>query len=127
MEKLKQLEKFAVDHLLAALKTCPDTDGRFRCVVTTFIGEKPTPVLLVGNAHRRYQDGYVIAVSNPSEQLPSMISAGCAYHSKHLKKIVTGRCDAMVGLNVLAGGAEPLVCRYTRYKAQKPRSAVVSV
>jgi hypothetical protein len=118
---LDQLENKAVDHFLLALGSSPDEDGTFRHSMNTLLGGKPTPVLLVGGAHRKFMDGRVTAIVNPSHSLSAVISEKCGYGTAHLKELIAGECDLMLQLWIIAGGATPNVTRNAKYIPKKPR------
>jgi len=126
-KETSQLEKIAKEQLLVALQNSPVHNGRFRCLITSEIDDKPTPILMVGNAHRQFQDGHVIAVSNPSQNVMERLSAGCGYFRSHLKEIVKGECDEMVHIWVIASGPELRFLKGAAYKTRKPRTTDVEV
>lgn len=127
MELFDQIEQLAVANLLFALKHSPDDNGTFKTLVTMNAGSIAKPLLLVGNAHHAFQDGHVIAVLNPDEDLIRELSAGCGYGSAQLKEIVAQRCDCMVDIHVIGADTQPNIRRGGRYKMRhtKPAKFVV--
>lgn len=90
------LAAVAVDVLDALIKHAGDGRGPFRCLTTMFMGSDAVPVLMVGTADGKIEDGEVIAILNPAEDLLERFQAGVGYHGPLLKEIVSGKCDAMV-------------------------------
>ncbi len=82
------------------------------------------PLLVVGNAHGQVEDGHVIAILNPAEELAvsSKVAAGTAYPTGFLKEVVSGRCDAMVELWIDAY-KENKVSRIESYVSRSPQPA----
>jgi hypothetical protein len=118
---LDQLENIAVDHFLLALANSPEEGGTFRHFITALLRGNPTPILLLGNAHKKYMDGRVTAIVNPSHSLSAVMSEKCGYSTCHLKETIAGECDLMVQLWIIAGDATPNVSRNAKYIPRKPR------
>jgi hypothetical protein len=121
--EIEQMETLAADVLRSVLAASPENNGTFRLVVTTSIGDTPKPVLIVGNAHRHFEDAHGIAVLNPDQRLLDEIRPGVGYNHGILKEIVSGRCDAMVEV-WLAGDHIQRGCTY-RARQKRPVSFVV--
>lgn len=105
MKQITQhLQQLAARQFWSVLPGSPDAHGRFKAVVTTEIEGETKPLLLVGSAHRNFDDGYCIAVLNPEHALIDEIPPGCAYNDLILREQVRQRCDAAV-LVLFGGGA----------------------
>ena len=120
-----QLQELAASLFLSVLKISADHQGRFRLLVTAKVNGEEKPLLIVGNAHGQVEDGHVIAILNPTEELAlsNKIVAGTTYTFGLLKKIVSGQCDAMVELWVDAykdNKVRPIE-RYVSRSPQPPR------
>ncbi|HEP6431517.1 TPA: hypothetical protein VDB83_005849 [Burkholderia cenocepacia] len=103
---LKRLGAAAVDIVLGALRYA-DHGGTFKGVFTLNIDGTAKPVLLVGAAHGMHEDGEVIAILNPDEELVDRVHAGVGYAGGLLKEIIAGKCDAMVHLWIEAYRKDP--------------------
>jgi hypothetical protein len=119
---IEQLTKIAVDIFKAVLSTSAESGGTFRILITAKIAEEDKPVLLVGNAHSRVEDGHVIAILNPDEAILEKIVAGCSYAQGLLIEEVSGKCDAMVELWVDAYKADG-VSQISKYKTRELKPA----
>jgi hypothetical protein len=79
-------------------KASPKMHGNFKLLITLKVDRKALPVLIVGTAHSKQEDGYAIVVLNPHPDLFDQIKAGVAYHEDHLKDKVKHKCDFMIQL-----------------------------
>lgn len=105
MRKIAQhLRQLAAKQFWGVLPGSPGVHGWFKALATVEIDGELKPLLLVGSAHRNYQDGYCIAVLNPEQALVDEIPPGCAYTDSVLREQVRKRCDAAV-LVLFGGGA----------------------
>lgn len=97
---IDQLQETVTSLFLAVLKVSADHQGTFRLIVTANVDGEEKPLLVVGNAHRHVEDGHVIGVLNPVEEIvqSTKVAAGVTYTGDLLKEIVAGKCDAMVEL-----------------------------
>lgn len=92
---IKQLADIGTTIFRTLLPLSAEGDGTFRTLLTCSIDGETKPLLLIGNAHRRIEDGTCIAVWNPDQELVQELIAGCGYNEAQLKELVGGRCDAM--------------------------------
>lgn len=123
---IEQLTQIATSVFVTMLKSSSDERGTFRVLMTANIEGETKPLLLVGSAHPRIEDGDCIAILNPDKELCEEVTAGCAYNEALLRDIVGGKCDALVhlwietyvkeGVNVIA-----------KYKARTPSPAKFEV
>ena len=65
MNNIEQIKQVAVSTFLAILKNNAGDNGKFRMLITTKIGDEIKPLLLIGTAHSRVEDGHVRAVLKP--------------------------------------------------------------
>ncbi|KFB73747.1 MAG: hypothetical protein AW09_000994 [Candidatus Accumulibacter phosphatis] len=121
--EIGQMKTLVAGVLRSVLAASPENNGTFRLVVTTSIGDTSKPVLIVGNAHRRFEDAHGIAVLNPDQRLLDEIRPGVGYNHGILKEIVSGRCDAMVDV-WLVGDNVRQGCTY-RARQKRPASFMV--
>lgn len=119
-------QEIALEIFLAILKRSPEHGGHFRVLMATSIAGEEKPLLIVGSAHKQFEDGHLIAVLNPSRTLydSGQPTAGTTYAGDLLKETVSGECDAMVELWVDAYKEYPnKVSRLSHYQCRTPRSA----
>lgn len=121
--EIEQMKTLAAGILRSVMAASPEHNGTFRLLVTMNIGETPKPLLIVGNAHRHFEDAYGIAVLNPDEHLLDEIRPGVGYGYGILKEMVSGRCDSMVVV-WLVGDDVRQGCTY-RARQKRPVSFVV--
>ncbi len=121
--EIAQMRALAASALKSILAASPGQNGTFRLLVTTNIGDTPKPLLMVGNAHRHFEDAHGIAILNPEEGVLDEIRPGVAYSESLLKEIVGGRCDAMIDVWLVGGR---LGRGYT-YRARRKRPAAFVV
>jgi hypothetical protein len=121
---IDQLQEMTTALFLSVLKVSADHQGLFRLLVTSKVDGEEKPLLVVGNAHGQAEDGHVIAVLNPTEELATSrkVAAGVRYPPGSLKKIVSGQCDGMVELSIRAS-KEDKVYRDERYINRSPQPA----
>ncbi len=93
---LEKVQQIAVDHFLAFLKVCADSNATFRQILTVDMDGVALHLLLVGEAHGNVEDGYCIAILNPDENLMSEVKTGLSYLTPDLLAKVENRCDAML-------------------------------
>ncbi|MEE8056895.1 MAG: hypothetical protein V3T17_03525 [Pseudomonadales bacterium] len=94
---IKKIEKISVSIFGTMLEHSVDQKGSFRVVLNAVINsDEAKPLLLLGNAHRNFEDGNVIAILNPDRDLLNEMSANVGYSGSILKEIVAKRCDIMV-------------------------------
>jgi hypothetical protein len=67
----------AVGYLKSVMTIGPDDDATFRMLITAKVGEELKPLLLLDNAHRKFDDGHCIAILNPGADLVDKLGAGC--------------------------------------------------
>ena len=123
-----KLTKIAVDIFKVVLISSAENGGTFRILITAKVveEEEEKPLLLVGNAHSRIEDGHVIAVFNPDQEILKSLVAGCAYAPGLLKQEVSGKCDAMIELWIDAYKTDG-VSKISKYQARQPKPAKFEV
>jgi len=99
--ELSQIKTFTSTVLQNLLAAIPMPDNPFRLVTSLAVGEAGTPLLLVGNVHREFDDGYCIAVLNPDASLSKQLKPGVGYSSHILRELVSGHCDGMVAISIV--------------------------
>ena len=123
---IENVKQIAVDLFGCILKASADDNGTFKVLVTAKIGDSAKPLLLVGNAHSRIEDGHCIVVLNPNESLFNDVSAGCVYYGDTLKDIVLGKCDLMLELWIDAYKKDSVV-EISRYQSREVKPAKFSI
>jgi hypothetical protein len=127
MDIAKQIQEVAVNTFRAILPASAGDDGTFRVLLTAKVGDEVKPLLLIGNAHSRVEDGHVLAVLNPDKAVCERLAAGCAYSKPILKKIVEKRCDLALDICVDAYTKVNPVKVFTKYQAESPNPAKFTV
>lgn len=117
---IQQLTDIAVGIFRPVLSVSAESGGTFRILITARVNGEEKPLLLIGNAHSRIEDGHVIAVLNPDAAIVEKLIAGCAYSASLLKSEVAGKCDGMVHLWIDAYKNDG-VSEISRYKAKTPK------
>jgi hypothetical protein len=110
IEQIKDVAAGIVKGILAS-DGKPDVD--FKRVISLEPGEHQE-LLVVGRAHREFNDGYCIAVLNPNEALIERLNPA-GYTCAILKELVAGHCDAMVKV-MCTGDRASLATSYTARK-----------
>lgn len=99
----------------------------FRALITVEIEEnEPKPLLILGNAHSKFDDGHCIAILNPDEEILNKVQAGCAYLGGLLKKIIQGKCDLMVEMWINANDKDGGTV-FNSYKSKTSKPAKFKV
>jgi hypothetical protein len=80
----EEMKKISVSIFDSVLKVSAAHGGTFRILITAKIDGIEKPLLLVGNAHSDVEDGHIISVLNPDQNLLDQVIAGCAYPGDHL-------------------------------------------
>ena len=119
---LEELKIITEKLFRSVLSISAKNSGTFRLLITARIGEMEKPLLIVGNAHSDIEDGHVIAVFNPDEDIIENVYAGCVYMGDQLKDIVGGKCDAMLDLWIDAYKKDS-VSEISSYKSRTPKDA----
>lgn len=122
MNTAQQIEQIAVSTFLAVLRASTENSSGFRILITTTVDGEMKPLLMIGSAHGGIEDGHVVAVLNPDQDLCDELQACCGYTPFILKEIVAKRCDMMVHVGVSAYRDKP-VDYVTTYQAQKIKPA----
>jgi hypothetical protein len=92
-----QIIQFALRIHQAALSISVSNTGLFKGLYSFHFNGRKIPLLLVGNADAKFEDGHCIAILNPSSSVMPQISPGVAYGSD-IKKIVSGNCELMLNM-----------------------------
>lgn len=126
MNTAKQIQQIAVSTFLVALRASNQDHSGFRILMTMTVDGEMKPLLMIGTAHGGIEDGHVVAVLNPDQDLCDELKACCGYPSFAIKEIVAKRCDMMVHIGVSAYRDNP-VDYVTKYQAQviKPAKFLV--
>lgn len=123
MDITKQIQQTAVNAFLAFLPASAADNGVFRVLLTAKVDDEVKPLLLIGNAHCRVEDGHCLAVLNPDRELCDRLVAGCAYTHGILKEIVAKRCDLALFVWIDAYMKASPVKVVTKYQAKEAKPA----
>lgn len=97
MQEMKDVATGIVNGLLASSKK---TDVVFKRTIELEAGAGKE-VLVFGNVHPEYNDGYCIAVLNPRQALQELLQPAVAYSPAILNQLVAGHCEAMVQVQMV--------------------------
>jgi len=117
--KLQQMQEVASGIVTGILASSSKGDVAFKRTIRLQEGES-TEVLVLGNVHPAYNDGYCIAVLNPRPALEEQLQPEVAYSSAILKELVAGHCEAMVRVSLVGGK----VCEGATYSARQKAPAM---
>lgn len=125
MDVIHQLKDVALKTFLGILRASADQDARFQTQLTVSVNSETKPVVLIGTAHRKIEDGWCAAVLNPDPDLrDELLQEQSALN--HMKLLVAKRCDAAVNLWVDAYKPDP-VSMGERYRASVSRPAKYAI
>jgi hypothetical protein len=127
MDIAKKIQEVAVKTFLAIMPASADDDGAFRMLMTVKVDDEMKPLLLIGNAHGRVEDGHCLAVLNPDPDLCTRLVAGCAYTHGILREIVSTHCDLALFLWIDAYQKVKPVKVFTKYQAEAAMPAKFEV
>lgn len=119
----KEVERLALEYMSMVIKTSGLADSLFRSVLEINFDGETKPLLLVGHAHPKIEDGHIIAIVNPDISLISQINPGCAYNRMHLKEMVSKKCDLMLDLFIEVYKTKKIQHsnHYKQRKSSKPK------
>lgn len=123
---INEIKEIAVNVFNTLLRVSADHGGTFRLLLTVQIGDETKPLLILGNAHRKIEDGHCIAILNPDNEAIDQVIAGCAYMGSSLKDIVQGKCDAMVELWIDAYKKDG-VGEISKYLSRSPKPSKFTI
>ena len=125
----EELKRITETVFRSVLSVSAAQGGTFRLLITARVGEAEKPLLMVGNAHSEGEEGHVIAVFNPDEDLMVQVLAGIIYDSSFLipgntslKELVKGKCDAMIHLQ-MDTDTNNGVREISSYESRTPKAA----
>jgi hypothetical protein len=95
---VERIKAIAVAHFLAVLYASADHQAPFKLLITIQVDGEPKPLLLVGTAHGRVEDGSCIAILNPDQELIDKLSGCWGANSAIFKEAVAKKCDLAVAL-----------------------------
>lgn len=96
MHSIDQIKQVAGSMLGCAITTSTVDSQLFRVMTTIHTVDGVKPLLIVGTANGKFEDGGCIAVLNPDQGLIEKIRSGVGYSWYNLKMIASRRCDAMI-------------------------------
>lgn len=93
------LISFAEDYHKMIVRLSSTTDqALFKGIVTISVDGVAKPLLILGNAHGRVEDGEIILVLNPRKSLIPDLKPGVTYGKGGIKQLVASKCDQMIHL-----------------------------
>ena len=123
---VERVTAIAVSHFLAVLSASADHQAPYKILLTIQVGEEQKPLLLVGTAHGAVEDGSVIAVLNPDQDLVDKLNGGWGCNSAVFREAVAKKCDLALSLWIDAYKPNG-VCLGIQYVAQKAEPARITV
>ena len=121
-----EVRELAVGYFKAILPISASDNGLFKGVITGKFDGTAKPVLLLGNAHSRMEDGHCIAIVNPDKELVDELTPGCGYSASILREIVAKRCDLAMDVWVDAYKKNGIYASQV-YKTRTPQPAKFAV
>jgi hypothetical protein len=115
-DQIQQMKDFAAGVVNGLLASTTKSDVAFKRMVELQAGAGKD-VLLIGNVHPAYNDGYCIAVLNPKQALQEQLQPAVAYSPAILKELVAGHCEGMVQVSMVGGVAQQVACYSAHQKA----------
>jgi hypothetical protein len=117
---VERVKFIAVKHFIAVLGSSADHQAPFKSLITIDIEGKHMRLLLTGTAHGVVEDGSIIAVLNPDQELVDKLSGGWGCNSAIFREAVAKKCD--LALNIWVDAYKPNgVCLITQYVSREPR------
>ena len=126
MDLVETVKQIAVSFFRSILPFSAAQNGTFKALLSAKVGDEVKPLLLIGNAHSKIEDGHCIAVLNPDKTLVDSIIAGCGYDTGILKWKVAKRCDIALDVWVDAYKTDGVFVG-TRYRSRSPQPAKFAV
>jgi hypothetical protein len=112
-KQLEQMKDVASGIVKGILASASKTDVAFKRTIPHY----SMNMLVLGNVHTEYNDGYCIAVLNPKQALQEQLQPAVAYTPAILKELVAGHCDSMVQVSLVGGVAQQVASYSARQKA----------
>lgn len=126
MNVVDEIRQIAVSIFYGILYSSAEDNAPFKVLITSKIGEDVKPMLLVGVAHRRVEDGSITAFLNPDRSLVEEVSANAGYDKWAVRDLARRRCDMAVKIWVEAYNKKNFYIQGT-YKASKFQPAKFAV
>jgi hypothetical protein len=125
MNIVQNVQHTALSTTLALLPVS-GSESPLRALVSLNAGGEVKPLMLVGNLHAGYEDGYVIAILNPDPSLVDEVKPGVAIPTFLLNERVRKRCDLalMIVLNGPKASEASVIRCYTSRTPQPAKFAV---
>jgi len=121
-----KVQQAAQQFFLAILPASAGDQAPFKALITIEVDGEHKPLLLVGTAHSRVEDGSCIAILNPDPELIGLLNGGWGSNSLILKEAIAKRCDFALSLWIDAY-KNNRVSVVTKYENQSPAPAKFKV
>ena len=76
------------------------------------------PLLITGNLNTVTEDGFCMAIYNPDNSVIDRIDGNTAYNKKHLRRIISKKCDLMLRTWIALGDTDD-VCVFDKYEPKQ--------
>jgi hypothetical protein len=126
MDIKAHIQQVAVRFFLGILHSSAQDQAPFMALITVEIDGEHKPLLLVGTAHSRVEDGSCIAVLNPDFELVGKLTGGYGANPAIFRETLAKRCDLAIALWIDAYKKDGVGVACT-YKNQTPAPAKFSV
>lgn len=126
MDVVEIVKQAAVSFFRSILPFSAAHNGTFKALLSVRVGEEVKPLLLLGNAHSKIEDGHCIAVLNPDTDIVDSLIAGCAYSGGALKWNVAKRCDVALDVWIDVYKEDGVIVG-ARYRSRNPQQAKFAV
>ncbi|MBK6357129.1 MAG: hypothetical protein IPF44_10580 [Betaproteobacteria bacterium] len=103
-KQIQEMKDVAAGIVNGLLASAAKADVSFKRTIP-FSAGKCNEMLVFGNVHPDFNDGYCIAVLNPKQALQEQLQPAVAYSPAILKELVAGHCEAMVQVQIVANRA----------------------
>ena len=126
MDVVETVKQVAVSFFRSILPFSAAHNGTFKALLSVRVGDEVKPLLLIGNAHSKIEDGHCIAVLNPDMELVDSLVAGCGYERSTLKWEGAKRCGVALDVWIDAYKTDGVFVG-TRYRSRNPQPAKFAV
>jgi hypothetical protein len=126
MDIKAHIQQAAVKFFLGILHSSAADQPPFKGLITVEVDGEHKPLLLVGTAHSRVEDGSCIAILNPDPELVDKLHGGYGGNPALFKEVIAKRCDMAIILWIEAYKNNRVVVGAT-YKNRMPAPAKFEV
>lgn len=126
MTLVDQVQKSAAGFLQSVSLMNTGPQAPFKILISVTVDGEAKPLLLVGNVHSDYRDGFAVAVLNPDPDLLDLFQAGVGYGKWAIREFVAQRCDLALLVWIIGSDDETGSVRRC-YRARSPQPAKFAI